>query len=573
MAAPLFLPRFELMNNQPTGAQLVISTLKALGVDTLFGYPGGAIMPIYDALAGSGLNHILVRHEQGAAFAADAYARATGRVGVCMATSGPGATNLITGIANSYLDSVPLVCITGQVGTPLLGTDGFQEVDILGMTLPIVKHSWLVRNGADIPAIIARAFAIASEGRPGPVLIDIPKDIAAGFVAQSSEASFPAFTPLKADQAVLDAATALIEAAEKPLLYIGGGVEIGGATTALRDFADRTGIPSVATLKGLGTIPTTDDLHLGMLGMHGTRAANIAVQEADLLIAVGARFDDRATGKLSAFAPNAKVIHFDIDAAEINKLRRADVAILGDIKDALNRLEPTVGDISLWVEKVKSDRWAHRFRYNAPGKGIYAPALLKSLSEKAGEDFIVACDVGQHQMWVAQHCEFSDARQHLTSGGSGSMGYGLPAGMGAKLAKPEKHVVTVSGDGSFMMNIQEMATLNRYNIPLKIVLLDNSSLGLVRQWQELFYAENYSEIDLSDNPDFVEVAKAFNLSAFRITHRHEVEGAIDRLLAADGPTLLHVLIDPRENVWPLVPPGKSNAEMMEERWDEPLDSY
>ncbi len=561
------------MSNQPTGAQLVISTLKALGVETVFGYPGGAIMPIYDALAGSGLKHILVRHEQGAAFAADAYARATGQVGVCMATSGPGATNLITGIANAYMDSVPMVCITGQVATHLMGTDGFQEVDIVGITLPIVKHSWMVRNAADIPAILSEAFAIAAEGRPGPVLVDIPKDVAASFVAVSSTATFPDWTPPAPDAQAIKAAEKLIEQAKTPLLYIGGGVELGHASQELRDFVARTGIPAVTTLKGIGTIPTTDDLCLGMLGMHGTRAANIAVQDADLLIVFGARFDDRATGKLNAFAPKAKVIHADIDPAEINKLRKADVAIVGDLKVTIASLNPKVGPIQKWVEKCKADKWEHRFKYNAPGKGIYAPGLLKSLSEKAGDKFIAACDVGQHQMWVAQHCEFAHNRSHLTSGGSGAMGYGLPAGVGAKLAQPDHHVVTISGDGSFMMNIHEMATLNRYNIPLKIVLLDNSSLGLVRQWQELFYQENYSEIDLSDNPDFVEVARAFGLSAFRITHRHEVEGALDKLLAAEGPTLLHVLVDPRENVWPLVPPGASNAEMMEERWDEPLDSY
>ncbi|MFT3996881.1 MAG: acetolactate synthase 2 catalytic subunit [Asticcacaulis sp.] len=559
--------------NKPTGAQLVISTLKALGVDVLFGYPGGAIMPIYDALAGSGLRHILVRHEQGASFAADSYARATGRVGVCMATSGPGATNLITGIANAYMDSVPVVFITGQVATHLMGTDGFQEVDFLGLTLPIVKHSWLVRDAAQIPAILARAFAIAKEGRPGPVLVDIPKDVAASFVEASEMGELPAWTPATPAPEALEAAKALIEQAKKPLLYIGGGVHMADADQEMRDFVNRTGIPFVSTLKGLGTVSTYHDLHLGMLGMHGTRAGNIAVQDTDLLIAVGARFDDRATGKLSAFAPHAKVIHFDIDPAEIHKNRRADVAILGDLKQALPALQPKMANISDWVKKCRADKWQHRFKYDAPGKGIYAPGLLKSLSEKAGKNFIVACDVGQHQMWVAQHCEFEQNRAHLTSGGSGAMGYGLPAGMGAKLGLPDHHVVTVSGDGSFMMNIQEMATLRRYGINLKIVLLDNSSLGLVRQWQELFYEENYSEIDLSDNPDFVEVAKAFGLSAFRITQRHEVEGAIDRLLAADAPTLLHVLIDPRENVWPLVPPGASNAEMMEERWDEPIDSY
>ncbi len=466
-----------------------------------------------------------------------------------------------------------MVCITGQVATHLMGTDGFQEVDILGITLPIVKHSWLVRDPGDIPAILAEAFAIASEGRPGPVLVDIPKDVAAAHTSHSRAAAFPAWTPPQPDPASIRAAEKLMEASKRPLLYIGGGVEMAFAVPMLRDLMDRTTIPVVSTLKGLGAIPTNDPLFLGMLGMHGTRAANIAVQDADLLIALGARFDDRATGKLSAFAPHAKIIHVDIDAAEINKLRAANVGITGDLKTVLANLKPNMGDISAWVDTCLTNKKTHAFRYDAPGKGVYAPALLKLLSEKAGDKFMVACDVGQHQMWVAQHCQFLENRAHLTSGGSGAMGYGLPAGVGAKLAKPDMHVVTVSGDGSFMMNIQEMATLNRYNIPLKIVLLDNSSLGLVRQWQELFYQENYSEIDLSDNPDFVVVAQAFNLDAFRITHRHEVDAALDRLLAAERPTLLHVLIDPRENVWPLVPPGASNAEMMEERWDEPLDSY
>jgi acetolactate synthase I/II/III large subunit len=556
------------MNDQPTGAQLVISTLKALGVETLFGYPGGAIMPIYDALAGSGLKHILVRHEQGAAFAADAFARVTGKVAVCMATSGPGATNLVTGIANAYLDSVPLVCITGQVATHLLGTDGFQEVDIIGLTLPIVKHSWLVRDPAEIPSILAQAFAIAAEGRPGPVLIDIPKDVAAARVATSHLAQYPDFATPIADPEAIETARVMIEAAKKPLLYIGGGVAMASATEALRDFVARTGIPLVSTLKGLGTLPTDHPLALGMLGMHGTRASNIAVQEADLLIVLGARFDDRATGKLNAFAPKARVIHCDIDAAEISKLRHAHVGIIGDLNSVLEALDPVMPDISAWVDKCLDDKRKFAFRYDAPGKGVYAPGLLKAVSEKAGDKFIVACDVGQHQMWVAQHCRFSQNRAHLTSGGSGAMGYGLPAGLGAKLALPDHHVVTVSGDGSIMMNIQELATLNRYTIPLKIILLDNSSLGLVRQWQELFYEENYSEIDLSDNPDFVQVAKAFNIDALRITRRDEVEGALDYLLASQGPCLLHVIIDPRENVWPLVPPGASNAEMMEQVWED-----
>jgi len=366
------------------------------------------------------------------------------------------------------------------------------------------------------------------------------------------------------DSAALARAETLIAEAERPLLYIGGGAGLAGATSALRAFARRTGIPSVATLKGLGTVPTDDPHFLGMLGMHGSRAANMAVQECDLLIAVGARFDDRATGKLAGFAPHARVIHFDADASEIGKLRAADVAITSDMARALNALHPTRMNIAEWTARVRAAKAKFGFRYDAPGHGVYAPAMLKALSEAAGDDFVASCDVGQHQMWAAQHCRFADPRAHLTSGGLGAMGYGIPAGIGAKLARPEAQVVAITGDGSIMMNIQELATLKRYGIALKILLLDNSSLGLVRQWQELFYDRNYSEIDLSDNPDFVEVAKAFGIEAFRVTRRDEQDGAIARLLAAEGPCLAHVVIDPKENVWPLVPPGKANHEMIHE---------
>jgi acetolactate synthase-1/2/3 large subunit len=547
-----------------SGAHLLIDALERIGADTVFGYPGGAIMPVYDALTGSSLRHILVRHEQSAAFAADAWARVTGKPGVCIATSGPGATNLITGIANAAMDSVPMVAITGQVGTPLMGTDAFQEVDILGMTLPIVKHSWLVRDTADVPAIVEEAFHVAASGRPGPVLIDLPKDIAAGKTTHTRAPSFDNCGGGEDDTNALEHAEMMIAKAKKPLLYVGGGVGIAGAVAELRAFARRTGIPSVATLKGLGAIPTSDPSFLGMLGMHGTKAANHAVQECDLLICVGARFDDRATGKLASFAPHARVIHFDIDLAEIGKLRAADVSITADLKRALPALHPVGMDIAEWTAHTHGMRDKFAFTYDAPGEGIYAPKLLKELSEAAGDDFIAACDVGQHQMWVAQHCRFSHPSAHLTSGGLGAMGYGLPAGMAAKLAKPDAQVVTITGDGSIMMNIQELATLKRYGIALKILLLDNSSLGLVRQWQELFYDRNYSETNLSDNPDFVQVAHAFGIEAFRITRRNETEGAIQRLLVAEGPCLAHVVIDPFENVWPLVPPGKSNHEMMEE---------
>ena len=554
-------------SNEPqpvTGARLVVEALEREGVKHVFGYPGGAIMPVYDALTGSSLKHILVRHEQAAALAADAYGRVTGEPGVCLATSGPGATNLVTGIANAFLDSVPMVAITGQVGTPLMGTDAFQEVDIFGITLPIVKHSFLIRNTADIPRIFAEAFQIARSGRPGPVLIDLPKDI--GVLSAVPAAYTIEETPAAPlDEAAIAAANALIAEAASPVIYFGGGIAIAKAERALRAFAQRTGIPAVGTLKGLGAIPTDEPNFLGMLGMHGSRAANVAIDNCDLLICVGARFDDRATGKLDSFAAKAKVIHIDGDAAEIGKLRVPEVALAGDIGAILDRLDVKPA-WSEWASQCQAQKKMWAPRYDAPGQGIYAPGLLKQLSEAAGDKAIFTCDVGQHQMWVAQHCRFSRPQAHLTSGGLGTMGYGVPAGVGAVLADPDATVITISGDGSFMMNVQELATIRRYRLPLKIVLIDNSQLGMVRQWQELFFEENFSEIDLSDNPDFAEVAHAFGIEAFTIDHRSQVEGAIQRLLGTDGPILLHVRIDPRENVWPLVPPNSSNVQMLEKGW-------
>ncbi|MBV9882131.1 MAG: acetolactate synthase 2 catalytic subunit [Sphingomonadaceae bacterium] len=548
-----------------TGARMVVEALEREGVRHIFGYPGGAIMPVYDALVGSRLRHILVRHEQGAALAADAYGRVTGEPGVCLATSGPGATNLVTGIANAFLDSVPMVAITGQVGTPLMGTDAFQEVDIFGITLPIVKHSYVVRDPAEIPHIFAEAFALARSGRPGPVLIDLPKDVTVQAATVASNVETPLFELPAPDGDAIARANALIAAARTPILYFGGGVPIARAEGALRAFARRTRIPSVSTLKGLGSLPTDAEGFLGMMGMHGSRAANTAIDECDLLICVGARFDDRATGKIDTFAPRARIIHVDGDPAEIGKLKQADVGIAGDLNKVLDRLDAVPADIAAWRARCAdyAKRWAPP--YDAPGTGIYAPAMLKALSEAAGDELIVTCDVGQHQMWVAQHCRFSRPQAHLTSAGLGTMGYGVPAGIGALLADPTATVVTVSGDGSIMMNIQELATIRRYRLPLKILLLDNSQLGMVRQWQELFFNENFSEIDLSDNPDFAEVARAFGIEAFTIDYRAEVPGAIERLLRTDGPILCHARIDPRENVWPLVPPNKSNIEMMEKQ--------
>jgi acetolactate synthase-1/2/3 large subunit len=457
-----------------------------------------------------------------------------------------------------------MVAITGQVASPLMGTDAFQEVDIFGITLPIVKHSFLIRRTADIPRVFAEAFRIACSGRPGPVLIDLPKDVGV-LSAVPEQFELPEEAVEQPDEAAIAAANALIAEASAPVLYFGGGVAIARAERALREFAERSGIPAVATLKGLGSIPTDAPNFLGMLGMHGTRAANIAIDNCDLLICVGARFDDRATGKLDSFAPKAKVVHIDADPAEIGKLRAADVGVTGDMTAILERLtaQPNVAG---WAKQCQAQKKLWAARYDAPGAGIYAPALLKQLSEAAGDKAIFTCDVGQHQMWVAQHCRFSRPQAHLTSGGLGTMGYGIPAGVGAVLAEPGATVITVSGDGSFMMNVQELATIRRYRLPLKIVLIDNSQLGMVRQWQELFFEENFSEIDLSDNPDFAEVAHSFGIEAFTIDHRSQVSGAIKRLLNTDGPILCHVRIDPRENVWPLVPPNSSNVQMLEKGW-------
>ena len=548
-----------------TAADYLVRRLWEKGVDTVFGYPGGAIMPIYDALTRYPIQHILTRHEQAAAFAADAWGRVTGRPGVCLATSGPGATNLITGLANAAMDSVPMIAITGQVSTALMGTDAFQEVDIFGATLPVVKHSFIARDAIALPGILDEAFEIAGSGRPGPVLIDIPKDVQLASLPLVSVCTDHSKQSAVPDPFAVAAAEALIASSEKPLFYLGGGIGIADASSQIRQLANHTGIPCVATLKGLGALPSDAPLFLGMLGMHGTRAANTAVQDCDLLICVGARFDDRATGQLASFAPQAKVIHMDIDAAEIGKLRSADVALIGELRTILETLSPARPSIDAWRGQCQHSRERHAARYDAPGDHIYAPTLLRELSSLADEDLILACDVGQHQMWVAQHCRINHPRAHLTSGGLGAMGYGIPAGIGAKLARPEAQVVVVSGDGSVMMNIQELATLQRYRIDLKIVLLDNARLGMVRQWQELFFDENYSETDLSDNPDFAALARCFGIDGFSITTRDQVAPGIRRLLGGKGPCLMHVLIDPAENVWPLVPAGKSNTEMMERK--------
>ncbi len=545
-----------------TGGGLLFKVLEQHGVEHIFGYPGGAIMPIYDALVDSNVQHFLCRHEQGASFSAVGYSRASGKIGVCMATSGPGATNLITGLADALADSIPLVAITGQVPTAAMGSDAFQETDIFGLSLACTKHSFQVTDINDLEKVLHQAFAIALEGRQGPVLVDIPKDIQIAAVEQKFTKASSLKNKVKLPLADITKALDLLTHAKRPILYVGGGVGMANAIDEVRSFAEKTGLPSVSTLKGLGALNHTSENYLGMLGMHGTKAANLAVHDCDLLIAVGARFDDRVTGKLDQFAPDAKVIHFDIDAAEINKRRIADAPILGDLKENLPLLTMSL-NIEDWQTQIQEMKADCAWRYDHPGDGIFAPAVLKEVSDLMPENTCVTTDVGQHQMWAAQHMSFDDPSDWLTSGSMGTMGFGLPAAIGAQISRPHDTVIVVSGDGSIMMNVQELATIKRYQIPVKIILIDNAKLGMVRQWQDLFFDGRLSETDLSDNPDFVMLATAFDIKAKQITQKGEVTAAIKEMLDHDGAYLLQVKIDAQENVWPLVPPNSANNEMME----------
>ena len=551
------------------GAQHILEAFHRHNINTVFGYPGGCIMPLYDALVDDvGVEHVLCRHEQACALAADGYARASGEIGVCIATSGPGATNLITGVANAYMDSIPMLVITGQVATSMIGTDAFQETDILGMTLGIVKHSYLVDDAEALPVIIEEAIQLAQSGRPGPVWIDIPKDVLLTEVATASPATAP--TP-DAHCPDITRALAMLRSARRPLLYSGGGVSLAQAEDSFRAFAETSGLPGVVTLKGIGNAGKHNPHNLGMLGMHGSRAANKAVDECDLLFVVGARLDDRATGKLDGFAPNAKMIHIDADAAEINKLREADLALRGDLNAILAAftaaLENELLTIADWQKQCQTWHTTGGFKAadnEEPMAPITGPAVIRQLSRIAPDDTVIACDVGQHQMWVAQHYEFDHPRRHLTSGGLGTMGFGLPAAIGAQFADRNSTVINVTGDGSFMMNAQELATIRRYKLPLKLIILDNQCLGMVRQQQELFYNNRESHINLDDNPDFVAMARAFDIPALHIDRTDQIRRGIETILAYDGPMLLHVAISREENVWPIVKPGASNREMIDE---------
>ena len=559
-----------------SGADALMDSLRRHGVDTIFGYPGGAILPIYDAVFKAEqegwLKHILVRHEQGGTHAADGFARATGKVGVCFGTSGPGATNLVTGIATAQMDSVPLVVITGQVPRPAIGTDAFQETDIFGITLPIVKHSWVVRDPSEIAKVVAQAFLIASSGRPGPVLIDIPKDVGQEMfkylpVEPGSIKPLGFELPIAPEHKAISSALDLIENAEQPLLYVGGGVISSGAHETLAAIANRYQIPVTTTLMGKGAFDERDPLSVGMLGMHGTAYANFAVTECDLLIAIGARFDDRVTGKLDTFAPKAKVIHFEIDPAEINKNRVVEVSVLGDVGISLVKLldlsnqRKTNPRTSQWLNKIKN--WKNNFPLITPPKEgeIYPQEVLIALRDLA-QDAYITTDVGQHQMWAAQYL-LNGPRQWISSAGLGTMGFGMPAAMGVKVALPKEKVICIAGDASILMNIQELGTIAQYKLNLKVIIINNHWQGMVRQWQESFYDERYSASNMSvGEPDFISLSKAFGIEGIVISERENLIPQLQKALENEGPVLVNVNVRKGENCYPMVPPGKSNAEMV-----------
>jgi acetolactate synthase I/II/III large subunit len=556
-----------------TGSQAVILSLIEEGVDTIFGYPGGAIMPVYDALYDhdKSMKHILTRHEQGAIHAADAYARVTGKTGVCFATSGPGGTNLITGIANAMLDSIPIVCIIGQVSSPLLGTDAFQESDIVSISMPVTKWNYQITSSDEIPEVLAQAFYIAKSGRPGPVLIDLTKDAQFGtleFEYQKCRKIRSYVPEFPVDPFKVKKAAELIDAAKKPLLLFGQGVIIGKAEEELRTFVEKTGIPAAWTLLGLSALPTDHPYNVGMLGMHGNYGPNLLTNEADLIISVGMRFDDRVTGLVSAYAKKAKIIHLEIDPSEINKIIKADVAILGDSKKSLKMLTENVKENRHddWLQKFKEcdeieyEKIIHKDLF--PEKpGLTMGEVVRIVSEKTNHDAIFVTDVGQHQMIASRYSKFKRTRSFVTSGGLGTMGFGLPAGMGAQIGNPDRMVVTFIGDGGFQMTIQELGTIAQNKLPVKIIVLNNHFLGMVRQWQQLFFEKRYSFTELQ-NPDFVAIAKGFGVEGHKVEVRSHLASGIQKMIDHEGPYLLEVLIEKEDNVFPMVPAGASVSDVM-----------
>jgi acetolactate synthase I/II/III large subunit len=549
-----------------SGAKILIEGLQREGVETIFGYPGGVVLPIYDELYNAPIRHILVRHEQAAAHAADGFARASGRVGVCLATSGPGACNLVTGIATAYMDSVPIVALTGQVPTNLLGNDAFQEADISGITMPVTKHSYLVKDAREISRVVREAFYIARTGRPGPVLIDIPKDVSTNQVEDKpleGPVTLRGYQPtVKGHTRQIDKALALLEAAERPVIYAGGGIIASEASAELLELAERFMIPVTTTLMGIGCIPCDHPLNLGMLGMHGTEYANFAITESDLLLAIGVRFDDRVTGKVSTFAPQAKIIHIDVDPAEIGKNKPVDVPIVGDARAILQAMlhKAKKGSRENWIGKVRAWKKKHPLRYREDGK-LRPQFIIKELSDLLKGEGIIVSEVGQNQMWTAQWYCFRRPRSWITSGGLGTMGYGFPAAMGAHFARPDETVFDIAGDGSFQMNIQELGTVAANNIPVKVAILNNRFLGMVRQWQELFYDRRYSYTELPP-VDFVKIAAAYGVDGMQVDSPDGVREALSAAIDTDGPFVLDFRIEREENVFPMVPAGAAINEMI-----------
>lgn len=550
-----------------TVAEALVRCLEQEGVEMVFGYPGGAILPVYDALNNTSIKHILVRHEQGAAHAADGYARVTGKVGVCMATSGPGATNLITGIANAYMDSVPMVVITGQVATTQVGTDAFQEVDITGITLPITKHNYLVKTPEQLPAIVKKAFHIASTGRPGPVLIDLPKDVAESRIKfkYPKTVDLSGYKPTyKGHPSMVQQAARMIMESSRPVIYAGGGIRLSNAAPELLQLAETISAPVTHTLMGLGCFPGNHPLFMGMLGLHGTRYANQAVTECDCLIAVGARFDDRVVAKISGFAPTARIIHVDIDPAEIGKNIRIHLPIVGDVKNVLTAILPLleVKDNAAWVERVQELKKEYPLQYNR--NGLLKPQfVLERLNELKDDSAIVVTDVGQHQMWAAQYLRFSEPRSFLSSGGLGAMGFCLPAAVGAKLGAPDRDVIVVIGDGGFQMTMQELGTAAEQGLNLKIFILNNQRLGMVRQLQEYYCDKRYIAVDLRFNPDFTALAKIYGMEGYTVTTEEELEEILPKALASPAPVIVNLMTDPNENVLPMVLTGSTINEAID----------
>ena len=552
-----------------TGAQIALECLKREGVELVFGYPGGANIPLYDALYNSPIRHILVRHEQGAAFAAEGYARATGQPGVCLATSGPGATNLVTGIADAKMDGVPLVCITGQVRRPVIGTDAFQETDVIGMTLPITKFNCVIMHTEDMPRLIAQAFHVARTGRPGPVLIDIPVDVMKEkleHVEYPEKISLPGYQPDRKSETPMQGVVEMLAASRKPVVIVGAGAKWCGGTEAIRELLDRLQMPAVQTVHGLGTIPEDRPYYLGMVGMHGTRQSNIAVSHSDLLLVLGARLDDRVTGDPTRFARNAKIVHFEVDPAQMHRVRPYEMPVVGNLAETvpqlLDVLPASLPDWSGWLEETRSIPNPVP-KENVAGGKPSPTRVLELLFERMDPDGLITTDVGQHQMWAAQRASgIANPRQHITSGGLGAMGFALPAAIGAQLAYPHRQVICVAGDGGFQMNIQELATVQRYSLPIKIMIIDNKYLGMVRQWQQLFWDRRYSETDLYDNPDFVKIAEAYGIPGVLMNQGDDMERMLDEFLSTPGAAQLVVECPAEANVYPMVPAGAALTDML-----------